>query len=173
MNIATKSIVDSLSLDHELVLEFFIFYSRFEYSLKRAEFLKSGKKASANLDSYANSIKGQFIGVENQVFQDAVEFLKREPPQSQIVAENKLNWEKTVQSAGEHDERYVLRVVAIVRNNLFHGGKFPVPVGSMEDVSRNQRLLQACVTVLIQCLTLSPYVRCFFEYEVSPVAEMN
>ena len=39
-----KIIIDALGVDRELVLEFFAYFSRFEYALKRSDFLKPGDK---------------------------------------------------------------------------------------------------------------------------------
>jgi hypothetical protein len=156
-------IIDALVLDRDLVLRFFAVYSRFEYSLKRSGFLKTGKKAEPNWDTYANSLRGCFGEVQDQAFRDAVEFLMKEPPKTQIVRGSNLDWKDTVQGDGEYHERFVLRLVSTVRNNLFHGGKYPVPVGSMDDVARNRRLFEAGITVLTQCLELNAQVRSTFE----------
>ncbi len=163
MSSGVLTVIDKLSADRELVFQFFAVFSRFEYSLKRSDFLKQGKKAEANWDTYANSIRGQFGGVRNQAFEDAVDFLRREPPRTQVIAGAQLDWCDTVQGPGEHDERYILRLIGTVRNNLFHGGKYPPPFGPISDVARNHQLLQAGITVLGQCLELSQSVRSKFE----------
>lgn len=156
-------LIESLCIDHELVLEFFAFFSRFEYSLKRSRFLKVGEKAEVNWDKYANSIRGKFAGIENLTFQNAVNYLMREPPRTQIIRGNELDWRYTVQGPGEHHECYILRLVRTIRNNLFHGGKYPHLIGPIVDDVRNRCLLQAGLTVLTECLTLSESVRYIFE----------
>lgn len=158
-----NKVIDALVGDRELVLQFFAFFSRFEYSLKRTGFLKPGDKAEPNWDTYANSVRGRFGAVQDQAFREAVAFLLKEPPKTQVVSGNDLGWTDTTQGDGEHLERYVLRLVSTVRNNLFHGGKYPTPVGPMDDVARNRRLLEAAMTVLRQCLELSKRVRAAFE----------
>jgi hypothetical protein len=130
-----NEVIDALVGDRELVLQFFGFFSRFEYSLKRTGFLKPGDKAEPNWERYANSIRGHFGTVQDQVFRDAVAFLLKKPPRTQVVSGNDLDWIDTVQGDGEHYERYVLRLVSTVRNNLFHGGKFPTPIGSIDEVA--------------------------------------
>jgi hypothetical protein len=158
-----SKIIDALVADRDVVLRFFALFSRFEYSLKRSGFLKTGEKAEPNWDTYSNSIRGRFEGIQDQVFQDAVAFLVKEPPKTQVVTGSALNWKATVQGNGECHERFVLRLVTTVRNNLFHGGKYPPPLGPMNDVARNRRLLEAGITVLMQCLELSSRVRSAFE----------
>ncbi len=41
------------------------------------------------------------------------------------MSDRSMRWEKNSKSNGESDERYLLRLVRDVRNNLFHGGKVP------------------------------------------------
>jgi len=159
-----SKVIDALVLDHELVLQFFALFSRFEYALKRTPaFLKRSDNAQPNWKEYANSLRGRFATVRNDGFRDAVAFLLAEPPNTQIVLGNKLTWKRTVRRNGENDERYILRLVCTVRNNLFHGGKYPAPFGPVEDVARNRQLLQAGITVLSHCLNLRNDVRSRFE----------
>ncbi len=158
-----NSIINALVVDRELVLEFFAYFSRFEYSLKRSGFLRQGEKAEPNWDTYANSLRGRFKEVHAPRFREAVAFLLSAPPNTQVVSGNHLGWAESVRGNGEHDECYVLRLVRTVRNNLFHGGKYPYPAGPMPDVARNRRLLEAAIAVLGECLDLSTPVRGAFE----------
>lgn len=161
--IEPTKIVETLVVDRDLVLQFFGLFSRFEYSLKRSGFLKTGSKAEPNWDKYANSIQGRFGQLQDAEFQKAVAFLLKEPPKTQVVSGNNLGWSNTLRGPGEHQERYVLRLVSTVRNNLFHGGKYPHPFGPMGDVARNRDLLEGGIIVLRQCLELSDDVRTTFE----------
>jgi hypothetical protein len=64
----------------------------------------------------------------------------------------------------ESDERYLLRLVRDVRNNLFHGGKYPAPTGPVDgEVLRNSKLLKACLTILDRCQSLHADVSRVFE----------
>lgn len=158
-----SKIIDALIVDRDLVLQFFAVYSRFEYSLKRSGFLKTGEKAEPNWDTYANTLRGRFEGVKDEAFRDAVAFLVKEPPKTQVVTGGNLDWKATIRGNGECYERFVLRLISTVRNNLFHGGKYPPPLGPMDDVARNRRLLEAGIMILMQCLELSAPVRSTFE----------
>lgn len=158
-----NEIIDALVVDRDIVLRFFAVFSRFEYSLKRSGYLQVGEKAEPNWDTYANSLQGRFVGVQDQAFRDAITFIVKTPPKTQVVSGTDLDWRDTVQGNGEHHERFVLRLVSTVRNNLFHCGKYPIPLGPMVDVARNTRLLEAGIRVLLQCLELSGTVRAAFE----------
>ncbi|MCA9469783.1 MAG: hypothetical protein KC643_30660 [Nitrospira sp.] len=158
-------VINALVLDRDLVLRFFGAFSRFEYSLKRSGFLVAGSndQAQANWDSYANSLHGKFQVVQDSEFKSAVELLLNRPPKKQVVSNGHLDWRGTPRGNGERDENYILRLVKIVRNNLFHGGKYPDPPGPVEDIGRDLQLIKASIVVLICCLQLSDNVRAVFE----------
>lgn len=88
----------------------------------------------------------------------------REPPQKQVVTttDRSLGWQANTKRSEEGDAEYLLRLVRDVRNNLFHGGKYPDrPVS--ERRLRNSMLLEACVTILETCLSLDADVKHFYE----------
>jgi len=158
-----EDIVEALGIDRVLVLRFLVVFSRFEYSMKRSGFVKGHDPVEPDWDTYANGLRSKFQSVNDPGFSAAVKILVDAPPRKQILSGSSLDWKTTIVGAGEQHESYVLRLVRIVRNNLFHGGKYPVPVGPLEDVGRNSLLLQASLTVLKQCLQLSPELRTAFE----------
>ena len=155
----------ALAPNADLVFRFFAFFSRFECALKRSGFLrKINSRAEPDWKKYANSVRERFANVDNEAFRDAVAFLLDAPPQTQVVAHNNtLGWADTPMGQGEHREAYVLRLVRVVRNNLFHGGKYPIPIGPLEDTARNEALLNAGIAILSHCLSLSDPVRAAFE----------
>jgi len=163
MSTYSPTVISALAPDADIVFQFFAFFSRFEYSLKRSGFLKPGERAEVNWDAYANTLRGRFAEMENHTFREAIDFLRRESPKTQVVDQGELSWRDTVQGTGECHERYILRLVQTVRNNLFHGGKYPLPLGPVTDVARNRHLLQASIAVLSECLKLSECVRAMFE----------
>jgi hypothetical protein len=153
----------SLGADREHVLEFFFLFSRFEYALKRSSvFLKDQERAEADWDKYGNSLKGRFRAVNDATFLKALNYLESNPPSVQIVVNSYLNWKPTSRGDGESRERYILLTVQTVRNNLFHGGKYPHPTGPVPEVARNRQLIEVCIAVLNQCLALSPEVEGHF-----------
>jgi hypothetical protein len=143
--------INSIAANKKVVFTYFGMFSRFEYALKRSGFVRDANgHAEAHWDNYANSLRGQFSGVKDAEFQKAVGFLKREAPKKQILQPSgDLDWADTPQGQGESDEQYVLRLTRAIRNNLFHGGKFPS--GPVSDVARNRELLDAGITVMTHC----------------------
>ena len=153
------------ALNTELVYQFFACFSRFECALKRSGFLKVSKTngAEPHWNKYAKSLHGRFKNVAGQDFKDAVAFLLDEPPQRQVVdvvnGEKTLTWAKT--SVKRKDEKNVLSLVSVVRNNLFHGGKYST--GLLEEPARNEDLLKATITILHHCLPLNKKVHLAFK----------
>jgi hypothetical protein len=157
--------VADLAGDPELVFEFFAVFSRFEYALKRSGILnKKITWAEADWKSFAKTLRGAFGAVKEEGFKAACQYLKRYPPRRQVrLSSNELGWEDSSRNSGHSDEEYLLRLVATIRNNLFHGGKYPDSDGGpMDDSARNRRLLEAGLVILNQCLEQSPSVQKHF-----------
>jgi hypothetical protein len=71
-------------------------------------------------------------------------YARAKPPKKQVVQGGGLNWEDSVPTASEI--KTLIIYVRRIRNNLFHGGKFPE--GPMHDVARDTELLRSGVSVL-------------------------
>ncbi len=90
----------------------------------------------------------------------AVVLLDSAPPQKQVLKDGRLGWADTKKDGSESQEAWVFRLGRTVRNNLFHGGKYPGTV--VPNPERDQHLLQACLTVLEQALEFTPKVKRWF-----------
>ena len=155
-------IIKTFTDQPELAFRYCAVFARFEYALKETGFLNNDKgSAQANWDVFANSLKGKFSAVHDAEFIGAIAFLKASPPRKQVVVGVGTDWKDSVQGAGDTDEQFVIRLIRVVRNNLFHGGK------SFTDgekvVGRNAELMKAGLVVMEQCLKLSPDVLVAFE----------
>lgn len=153
----------------KLVLQFFVTFSRFEYALKRAGFVRGDRYDNAWPDwqRFAKErLEAQIASIPDTEFTEARSYLLRNPPQKQTVTapDRSLRWKQNTKRSGEGDAEYLLRLVRDVRNNLFHGGKYRPPDGHVSDqVLRNSQLLQACLTILETCWSLDADVKRFFE----------
>jgi hypothetical protein len=86
--------------------------------------------------------------------------MKSKPPKKQILKAGKLDWESPNEVKG--DIQSVISAVKRVRNNLFHGGKFPSPTGPVADPSREKELIRHSITVLKYILYSSPEVKRYY-----------
>ncbi|MGH7986427.1 MAG: hypothetical protein ACREQX_09100 [Candidatus Binataceae bacterium] len=155
-------------------IEFFVFFSRFEYALKRGGFLKSARwsapqqnaknlyLASPDWKAFARCLGPAFLNeMRNSGKMDT--FLHT-PPKTQVSKENRLAWKK--ENAIETVSDLFL-AVGRLRNNLFHGGKFPsgpLPVGNPD---RDDRLIAEAMVILNMALERQAGVkRAFFDYSI-------
>ncbi|MDA1314463.1 MAG: hypothetical protein O2968_14075 [Acidobacteria bacterium] len=81
------------------------------------------------------------------------EYLQQQPPRKQVLCRGNLSWSNDIDESISDIER-VLIYVRRVRNNLFHGGKFPTPDGVVDEPGRDKQLIQECLTVLRAVLKL-------------------
>jgi hypothetical protein len=142
------------------VLKFFVTFSRFECALKRAHFVKEGPygSATANWDDFARKLNGRLVSIKDKDFTEAKSYLLTAPPRKQKVdGAQRMGWKwmPNEPRGTESAEEYLLRLVRDVRNNLFHGGKYPPPNKPIDGQAlRSSDLLKACLTILEKCHSL-------------------
>lgn len=143
------------SEDRALAYQFFLFFSRFEYALKRAGFVQANSRGEAYADweCFAHKMAGLLRTHTDDYFKTAVAYIQSHPPKKQVLLGERLTWDKdNFSDAFDLDRLLVL--VRRIRNNLFHGGKFPE--GQEDDVSRDRELLKSGIAVLQACLESDP-----------------
>jgi hypothetical protein len=132
------------SIDEKLVLEFLYTFSRFEYALKRAGYHSpDGKAALADWDGFENVLTGLPAADLTPVLASG-DYILAKPPKKQVVASGGLSWEESAPTASQI--KMLIIYIRRIRNNLFHGGKFPE--GPVHDVARDTDLLRSGVSVL-------------------------
>jgi hypothetical protein len=151
------------SADRHLAWEFFVFFSRFEYALKRVQrYMKPGEgDAQPNWERFASDVNEKFIPAPDTQLAAAVAFYKAQPPRKQLRKDGQMSWSDPI--GPEKNEPLLVwlsRAIRLVRNNLFHGGKFPLILVS--DPSRDRDLLAHAITILAACLPLDARVQTAF-----------
>lgn len=152
-----------------LALQFFVYFARFEYAMKCSGYLKSSNGfAEADWDKLGNYLHdNNFNRARTSELQTSINYLTSNPPRKQVVKNGLLDWGKPVEQADlERFSRYILRIVCIVRNNLFHGGKFPLPTGLIAESSRDRELLQHCLVVLVECSKCATALQSYLTLDV-------
>ncbi len=152
---------ESLAVDRELLLRFFLEFARFEYALKASGIFKQhpGKpgqppKAEPDWDTFAVSLRDTFDAEATEPLAQACEFLRDSPPNRQVIVAGEVAWETPINVENETDIEFLLRMVRVVRNNLFHGGKYNLDLH--ESAERTEKLLRSSLTILDACLNISP-----------------
>ncbi len=147
-------------VDHDLLLEFFLTFARFEYALKNSSYFvrhpenpKHPPPAEADWDRFATSLRDLFDPNKSTELAEAEWFLYESPPNKQVIVNGVCSWETPVRDPGLSKIEFLLRMVRCVRNNLFHGGKHSIE--PHETTERTEKLLRNCLTVLNACLALA------------------
>jgi hypothetical protein len=145
------SILDLLNIPRELTLEFLATFARFEFALKKAGYAQGDNSSvSPAWDSFANDVAKLDAGTLASVL-NACQYLQQHPPKKQVLDHGTLRWVARQGTAGSAIGD-VLLSVRTVRNNVFHGGKFPD--GIITDPLRDEQLIRECLSVLSGLLEL-------------------
>ena len=156
-------ILNQLRVNKDLLLEFFVFFSRCEFALKNSGFaLGDLDGVRPDWNGLAVSLRDRFEKNASPRVLEACEYILEHPPNRQVLINGSLGWDTQGQRPGEPETDFLLRMVKSVRNNLFHGGKFNIEL--YEETARSEALLRHSLVILQECLRLSPQVgRAFHE----------
>lgn len=152
MNIVKLIKADVGSEKLDTAIEFFIVFSRFEYTLKASTYVKSSRIGSleANWDKFIKSIKLKFNAQKNIDLSSSVSFILTNPPQVQKFDNNNLIWEDRIFNNSSSDIQKLNLHIRDIRNNLFHGGKYTTILNS----ARDYRLMQSALVILDEWISL-------------------
>lgn len=145
------SILDLLNVPRELTLEFLATFARFEFALKKAGYAQGDdSKVSPDWDSFAGDVAQLEAAVIAPVL-NSCQYLQQNPPKKQVLQNGTLHWVERQGTSGSAIGD-VLLSVRTVRNNVFHGGKFPD--GSVAEPLRDEALIRDCLAALKGLLEL-------------------
>ncbi len=151
-----------------LIIEFFITFSRFECALKASNFTNGNNdRVTANWDTFVGTIT-TFNENKTTELKNAVDYLIQNPPRIQCIDSNGLLGWRNRNFQNEPQINKLSLSIRDVRNNLFHGGKFNGHYE--EDVSRNSILLKSSLLILDEWLELNALVK---QNYLSPFVQMN
>jgi hypothetical protein len=126
------------------MIDFFITFARFEFALKQSGFVHGDEaKVSPDWDGFSR-VMAHFDDATLAPVLESCPYLRENPPKKQILKNGRLAWVQPARSQSEIQN--LLLNVRTVRNNVFHGGKFPLPVGPVAEPLRDCRLLQDCLS---------------------------
>lgn len=140
-----------------LVFRFFLVFFRFEYALKRAGFTNgSADGVHPAWDIFSSRYRSAFDPCRNSELRAACDYFTAHPPRKQVLDSGSLSWSEPQFRANATFFTWLLLMVRSVRNNLFHGGKFPI--APIQEPARDSVLLQHAITIIHACLPLDAEV---------------
>ena len=149
--------LETMTLNRDLVLEFFLVLSRMEFALKVSGFATGTENSvTPDWDGYARKIGDTFSKEVSAELLEASNYYLNTPPQKQVLRNGGLAWSSTMPTNSAEID-VLLMLVRRVRNNLFHGGKYNAQ--ARNETARNESLLRYGITILEASMTLVPKVK--------------
>jgi hypothetical protein len=146
------AIIDQFDIPRDLTVEFLGTFARFEYALKRSGYVKGNeKRIDADWDRLCQELASADPTALAPILASCG-YLRARPPKKQVLDNGQLAWRVRGASGGS-DIGELLLSLRTVRNNVFHGGKFPE--GPVTDPLRDEQLIRDCLAVM-QALLGSP-----------------
>lgn len=152
-----SDVVDDPNLRNVFVM--FSMFSRWEYALKRIPKYTYvfGKDLRADWKAFGKLNNDTFVSGRNHENSVAVNFFLANPPKIQVLNDGCLGWSNAkTYDASEPLLEWLLDCVKRVRNNLFHGGKFPS--SPISDPSRDLNLIMHSIEILESCFLIDEEV---------------
>ena len=113
--------------------------------------------AQPNWDRFAADHNRSFEQLGNPDLAAAIAYFRASPPRKQTRTDGNLGWSEPQRYDGNGPLlTWLLLCIRTIRNNLFHGGKFPrFPV---HDPSRDRELIEHSLAILSSSLSLDTAV---------------
>lgn len=129
------------------IVDFFVYFSRFEFALKSIESSRAKKNdgsVDANWDGFAKEYKEKLLAFTE--VEKSFSYLLNNPPKKRPYSGT--DW-VAVNHFDKPDYLKICLYIKTVRNNLFHGDKFDVltEIGSVEQ-KRDLELVQHSLGIL-------------------------
>jgi hypothetical protein len=147
--------------DGDLVRDFLFAFSRAEYALKAAGFVRAGRYSEPRIlwASFADEVASELVA---SVYEDVLRsrrYLVEHPPMKQVFSESGLKWHARARGHSQTEAQFLIESVTQVRNNLFHGGK--ELMGRLAE--RDQSLIEAALIMVAFAVSSHHRVAAFYE----------
>jgi hypothetical protein len=158
-------LVDSFGVDRELALKFFLVFAWFENVFKYLEYWEDRGYVKIDWMRFGSELNDSFDPERSPELKEAYDFLMEESPRNQRPRDHEIIWVDIEPSADATPLEKVLFHVNTVRNNFFHGGKFP------QFRRRDAKLLEACLVILKECVEIHPSLPGYYREQLERVGD--
>jgi hypothetical protein len=146
-----RGLLQQIGVDEETLMEFFTTFSRFEFALKKAGYLEECPVAKPDWRLFGTEHKDDFDPDKEPQLREAFDRLDKNPQMIQFAVDGELDFKVDRRLESMSPLEKAIHAVRTVRNNLFHGGRFP-DSGIVDDPARKTKLLKACTILLEEML---------------------
>ena len=151
---------ETLGVDRDLLLDFFLTFARAEFALKNSIFWKDYQdSAEPDWDKFSNAIKNKFKEKKDitDELKAAFDYIFLNPPRKQCIENGHLTWEERLPDENLWEAQIIVILIRRIRNNLFHGGKHFND--NIKDTERDNLLLKNALLIIHECISLHPNVK--------------
>ena len=135
----------------DIMFSFFYRFSRFEFCLKRHDFCDtSHNRPKADWQKFVCAFSAAYAAYPASCAAKCL--LNNLPNKEMINSSGKLSWEEADFAKDRTELGKVIDILNIIRNNLFHGGKYG---NNKTNEKRNKKLLVAGKKVLDELVDLA------------------
>jgi len=148
--------------DKEIIANFFITFSIFEFGIKEFGLTDKNKKyPSPDWYAYVNRIIDKFGPNESQELKNAITYLKKNPPGKQRFNKSgsMIFDDRYFRNKKDINLHVLIEMIKTIRNNFFHGGKIKDFMKS--DYERNISLFKKSLVILDNCLKIDDCIQEF------------
>ena len=137
----------------DLAFDFFYWFSRFEFALKENKILKrkeAGENAEPGWESFVENYANKFVHTK-----ETEKLLVLSPKRQKIGQNSELEWRDVGLQDCQSELCKVIRLLKIIRNNLFHGGKHGAD--DWDNPARTKELLSVGKLILDQLAKVAAF----------------
>jgi hypothetical protein len=156
-------LVASFDVDRELALKFFLVFAWFENIFKYLGYWEDRGYIKIDWMRFGGELSDSFDPERSPELKKAYDFLIGEAPRNQRPRDDEIIWVDIAPRADATPLEEVLFHVNTVRNNFFHGGKFP------RFRKRDAKLLKACLVILKECVEIHPFLMDYYREQLERV----
>jgi hypothetical protein len=150
-------------IDKDILLDFFMVFSRFEYALKTSDYIsKAEGYIKIDWKNFIEKIKDNKL--EEIKHPNEIDLFD-ERLKKQIIKENEIEWINFEDSKNPTKVECVIHRVITIRNNLFHGAKNTEHIGVNK--KRDEKLLLYSIKAIQELVKLEGDVKYNF-YDTLP-----
>ena len=151
------------------IFKLFVIYSRFEFALKASGYLvkkNAGKPAEPNWDLFVRRYKNAFkVSGKIEISFNFLTEQKTAPNRQVLVVSNKgelsTKWVTQNIDPNSPELKRVVDSIKLIRNNLFHGGKYGEE--SWNNLERARLLIEHVINVIWTLVELDKDIEAYFE----------
>ena len=152
--------IDGITQHKDIYFDFFYYFSRFEFALKKVGFKKKGsyKVVLADWSKFSKKYKKKYT-----ISEEAKELISLKPKCFVYTGRGEIGWRDLKTRSDFPLLSCVVLYLKTVRNNLFHGGKHnPEGISNPDQAERDKKLVEVGKTVLDELARLDPEIESIY-----------